>query len=184
MQPADPLEEWVSPPFEPTIRNNNIYARGAVDDKGQTYLLVKAVEGFFKTEGKLPINVKFLMEGEEEVGGEHIDEYVAAHPDRLKADAALVCDTEMFAPELPTLTTGLRGLVYTELEARAAAHDLHSGVYGGAAPNPIQALAEMINKLKGPDGKILIPGFYKRVKKPTAEELAAGSGCPSTRRTL
>ena len=184
VQPADPLDEWTTPPFEPTIRNNNIYARGAVDDKGQVYLLAKAVEGFFKTEGKLPLNVKFLIEGEEEVGGEFIDEYVVANPDRLKCDAALVCDTELFAPELPTLNTGLRGLVYTELEARAAAHDLHSGMYGGAAPNPMQALAEMINKLKGPDGKILIPGFYKRVKKPTAAELASWKSCPSTRRTL
>ena len=184
VQPPDPLEEWVSPPFEPAIRNDNLYARGAVDDKGQTYLLVKAVEGFLKTEGKLPINIKFLLEGEEEVGGEHIEEYVAAHPERLKADAALVCDTEMFAPELPTITTGLRGLVYTELEARGAAHDLHSGSYGGAAPNPFQALAEMVNKLKGPDGKIRIPGFYKRVKKPSAKELAAWKrGYPSKRRS-
>jgi len=178
VQPPDPLEEWVSPPFEPAIRNDNLYARGAVDDKGQTYLLVKAVEGFLKTEGKLPINIKFLLEGEEEVGGEHIEEYVAAHPERLKADAALVCDTEMFAPELPTITTGLRGLVYTELEARGAAHDLHSGSYGGAAPNPFQALAELVNKLKGPDGKIRIPGFYKRVKKPSAKELAAWARLP------
>jgi len=178
VQPADPLEEWTTPPFEPAIRNNNIYARGAVDDKGQVYLLVKAGEGYFKTEGKLPINVKFLIEGEEEVGGEHIDEYVEAHPDRLKCDAALVCDTELFAPELPTITTGLRGLVYTELEARAAAHDLHSGMYGGAAPNPMQALAEMITRLKGPDGKILIPGFYQRVKKPTAAELASWKRLP------
>jgi acetylornithine deacetylase/succinyl-diaminopimelate desuccinylase-like protein len=178
VQPADPLDEWTTPPFEPTVRNNNIYARGAVDDKGQVYLLAKALEGFFKTEGKLPINIKVLIEGEEEVGGEHIDEYVEAHPDRLKCDAALVCDTELFAPGLPTITTGLRGLVYTELEARAAAHDLHSGMYGGAAPNPMQALAEMINKLKGPDGKILIPGFYKRVKKPTAAELASWKKLP------
>jgi len=178
VQPPDPLEEWVSPPFEPAIRNDNIYARGAVDDKGQTYLLVKAVEGFLKTEGKLPINIKFLVEGEEEVGGEHIEEYVGAHPDKLKADAALVCDTEMFAPELPTITTGLRGLVYTELEARGAGHDLHSGVYGGAAPNPFQALAEIITGLKGPDGKIRIPGFYKRVKRPSKAELDAWKRLP------
>ena len=178
VQPADPLDEWISPPFEPTVRDNNIYARGAVDDKGQVYLLVKAVEGFFKTDGKLPLNVKFLLEGEEEVGGEHIDAYVGAHPDRLQADAALVCDTEMFAPELPTITTGLRGLVYTELEARAAAHDLHSGMYGGAAPNPMQALAEIVNKLKAPNGRILIPDFYKRVKKPTAAELASWKKLP------
>ncbi len=178
VQPPDPLDEWVSPPFEPTIRNENIYARGAVDDKGQTYLLLKAVEGFLRTEGKLPINVKYLIEGEEEVGGQHIEEYVAGHAARLKADAALVCDTEMFAPELPTLTTGLRGLVYTELEARGAAHDLHSGMYGGAAPNPFQALAEIITGLKGAEGKIRIPGFYKRVKKPSRKELDAWKRLP------
>jgi acetylornithine deacetylase/succinyl-diaminopimelate desuccinylase-like protein len=178
VQPPDPLEEWLSPPFEPAVRNDNIYARGAVDDKGQTYLLVKAVEGFLKTQGKLPINVKFLIEGEEEVGGEHIEEYVATHPDRLKADAALICDTEMFAPGLPTITTGLRGLIYTELEARGASHDLHSGMYGGAAPNPFQGVAEIIAGLKGPDGKIRIPGFYRRVKKPSAKELAAWKRLP------
>src|SRR6266480_2644816 len=127
VQPPDPLDEWISPPFEPAVRNQNIYARGAVDDKGQTYLLLKAVEGFMKAEGRLPINIKFLIEGEEEVGGEHIEQYVPKHRERLKADAALICDTEMFAPGLPTITTGLRGLVYTELEARGAAHDLHSG---------------------------------------------------------
>ncbi len=178
VQPPDPLEEWLSPPFEPSIRNNNIYARGAVDDKGQTYLILKAIEGFLKTEGKLPINIKVLIEGEEEVGGGHIDEYVKTHGHRLKADAALVCDTEMFAPELPTITVGLRGLVYTEVEARGAAFDLHSGMYGGAAPNPMQALAEIITGLKGRDGKIRIPGFYKRVKKPTRAELAAWKRLP------
>lgn len=178
VQPADPLDEWTSPPFEPAIRNQNIYARGAVDDKGQTYLLMKAVEGFLKTEGKLPINIKFLIEGEEEMGGEHIEEYVPGHKDKLKADGALICDTEMFAPELPTLTTGLRGLVYTEVEVRGASHDLHSGVYGGAAPNPFQAVAEIIAGLKGPDGKIRIPGFYKRVKKPSKKELDAWRRLP------
>lgn len=178
VQPADPLDEWLSPPFEPAIRNQNIYARGAVDDKGQTYLLMKAVEGFLKTEGKLPINIKFLIEGEEEMGGEHIEEYVPGHKDKLKADGALICDTEMFAPELPTLTTGLRGLVYTEVEVRGASHDLHSGVYGGAAPNPFQAVAEIIAGLKGPDGKIRIPGFYKRVKKPSKKELDAWKRLP------
>jgi len=178
VQPPDPLDEWKSPPFEPDVRNQNIYARGAVDDKGQTYLLVKAVEGYLRGEGRLPINVKFLIEGEEEVGGEHIEQYVKQRPPRLKADAALICDTEMFAPELPTITTGLRGLVYTELEARGAKQDLHSGVYGGAAPNPMQALAWIIAGLKGPDHKIRIPGFYKRVKKPSAKELAAWKRLP------
>lgn len=178
VQPPDPLNEWISPPFEPTVRNQNIYARGAVDDKGQTYLLLKAVEGFLKAEGKLPINVKFLIEGEEEVGGGHIDQYVQGRPGRLKADAALICDTDMFAPELPTITTGLRGLVYTEIEVRGAAHDLHSGMYGGAAPNPFQALAEIISGLKGPEGKIRIPRFYQRVKKPSRKELEAWRRLP------
>jgi len=131
-----------------------------------------------RSEGKLPINVKFLIEGEEEVGGEHIEEYVAVNRQRLKADAAVVCDTEMFAPGLPTLTTGLRGLVYTEVEARGASHDLHSGMYGGAAPNPLQALPEMIAGLKGPDGKIRIPGFYQKVRKPSRKELEAWKRLP------
>lgn len=178
VQPPDPLEEWTSPPFEPTIRGNDLFARGSSDDKGQTYILLKAVECFLRGEGKLPINVKFLIEGEEEVGGEHIEEYVPRNPERLKADAAIVCDTEMFAPGLPTLTTGLRGLVYTEVEARGASHDLHSGMYGGAAPNPVQALAEIIANLKGPDGKIRIPGFYQDVRKPSRKELEAWKRLP------
>ena len=178
VQPPDPLDEWKSPPFEPTIRGKDIFARGGSDDKGQTYILVKAVECFFRSEGKLPVNIKFLIEGEEEVGGEHIEEYIPLNRERLKADAAVVCDTEMFAPGLPTLTTGLRGLVYTEVEARGANHDLHSGVYGGAAPNPMQALAEIIARLKGPDGKIRIPGFYQKVRKPSRKELEAWKRLP------
>ncbi|MGH9353614.1 MAG: dipeptidase [Terriglobia bacterium] len=178
VQPPDPLDEWQSPPFEPAIRDGNIYARGASDDKGQTYILLKAVEGWLKGEGRLPINVKFLIEGEEEVGGEHIEAFVPKNAEMLRADAAVICDTEMFAPGLPTLTTGLRGLVGAEVEARGAAHDLHSGLYGGAAPNPLQALAEIISGLKGLDGKIRIPGFYRRVKRPVAIELAAWKRLP------
>jgi len=178
VQPPDPLDEWKSPPFEPTLRGSNLYARGASDDKGQTYILLKAVEGYLKSEEKLPINIKFLIEGEEEVGGEHIEEFVPKNRARLKSDAAVVCDTEMFAPGLPTLTTGLRGLVYTEIEARGAGHDLHSGMYGGAAPNPMQALAEIIGGLKGPDGRIRIPGFYRKVQKPSRKELEAWKRLP------
>lgn len=178
VQPPEPLDEWKSPPFEPTIRGKDIFARGASDDKGQTYILLKAVECFLRGEGKLPINVKFLIEGEEEVGGEHIEEYVPKGRTKLKSDAAVVCDTEMFAPGLPTLTTGLRGLVYTEVIARGASHDLHSGMYGGAAPNPMQALAEIIAGLKGPDGKIRIPGFYQKVRKPSRKELEAWKRLP------
>jgi acetylornithine deacetylase/succinyl-diaminopimelate desuccinylase-like protein len=178
VQPPDPLDEWKSPPFEPTVRGEDLFARGSSDDKGQTYILLKAVECCLRSEGRLPINIKFLIEGEEEVGGAHIEEYVAAHRERLKADAAVVCDTEMFAPGLPTLTTGLRGLVYTEVEARGAGHDLHSGMYGGAAPNPMQALAEIIAHLKGPDGKIRIPGFYDKVRRPSRKELEAWKRLP------
>ena len=143
VQPPDPLDEWLSPPFEPTERDGNIYARGAVDDKGQMYMHVKALESLFAAhDGKLPLNIRVILEGEEEVGGESIAKYVREHPEQLKADFALVSDTEMFAPELPTVCVGLRGMIYTEIEARGAKTDLHSGIYGGAAPNPFMALAD------------------------------------------
>jgi acetylornithine deacetylase/succinyl-diaminopimelate desuccinylase-like protein len=178
VQPPEPLDEWVTPPFEPTVRGDNLYARGACDDKGQTYILVKAVEGLLKTTGKLPVNVKFLVEGEEEVGGEHIERYVSTKPPRLASDAAIICDTDMFAPGLPTLTIGLRGLIYTELYVQAAGHDLHSGSYGGVVPNPIQAIAEILTALKDRDGHIHIPGFYDRVEKPSPKELDAWNRLP------
>src|SRR5271165_7522323 len=179
VQPPDPLDEWHTPPFEPTERNNNIYARGAVDDKGQLWMEVKALESLLKSgNGRLPINVKVIFEGEEEVGGESIAEYVRKQKAKLKADFALVCDTELFAPDMPTLCVGLRGLVYTEIEAQGAKTDLHSGVYGGAAPNPLFGLVEIISKLKDADGKILIPGFYDHVEKPTDDELKAWGRLP------
>lgn len=179
VQPPDPLNEWVTPPFEPTERNGNLYARGAVDDKGQMYMHVKALESLMSTGGgKLPVNIKVLIEGEEEVGGEGIAKFVADNPARLKADFALVSDTEMFAPELPTLNVGLRGLIYTELETSGASHDLHSGIYGGVAPNPFFALCQIISKLKDENGHILIPGFYDKVRKPDAAELAAWKALP------
>jgi acetylornithine deacetylase/succinyl-diaminopimelate desuccinylase-like protein len=178
VQPPDPLDEWKSPPFEPDVRNDNIYGRGTSDDKGQTYILIKAVEGLLKTHGKLPCNVRFLLEGEEEMGGEHIESFVATKPARLKADAAIICDTEMFAPELPTICIGLRGMIYTELFVQGPDHDLHSGMYGGAAPNPIQAIAEILCTLKGRDGRINIPGFYDRVQAPTLEETEAWKRLP------
>ena len=201
VQPAEPLDEWKSPPFvdkdayplkgddaqavkawtEPSERNNNIYARGAVDDKGQLWMQLKAFESLFKTGGgKLPINVRVLIEGEEEVGGESIEKFVKenAKSAKLKADFALVTDTELFAPDLPTLCVGLRGLLYTELQAQGAKVELHSGVYGGAAPNPLFALVEIISKLKDADGKILIPGFYDDVQKPTDDELKAWESLP------
>jgi acetylornithine deacetylase/succinyl-diaminopimelate desuccinylase-like protein len=178
VQPPDPLDEWKSPPFEPEERDGNIYARGAVDDKGQMWMHVKALESLLKAEGKLPVNIKVIVEGEEEVGGEGIAAFVREHGDVLKADAALVSDTEMFAPELPTLCVGLRGMIYTELEVRGAATDLHSGMYGGAAPNPFVALAQIIAKLKDETGHIAIPGFYDGIEAPTADELKAWKSLP------
>jgi len=178
VQPPDPIDEWTSPPFEPAERNHNIYARGAVDDKGQLWMQLKAFEAMMKSNGGMPINVKVLIEGEEEVGGESISEYVRKHKDRLKSDFALITDTELFAPDLPTLCVGLRGLVYTELEAVGPKIDLHSGMYGGAAPNPFFGLIEIISKLKDADGKILIPGFYDHVKAPSKEELKAWKRLP------
>ena len=179
VQPAEPLDEWKSPPFEPTERNQNLYARGAVDDKGQMYMHLKALESLMKAgSGKLPVNVRLIIEGEEEVGGESIAKFVREHPERLKSDVALVSDTEMFAPGLPTLCVGLRGMVYTELQAQGAMTDLHSGMYGGAAPNPLIALAQIIAKLKDANGRILIPGFYDRVEEPSKDELAAWKRLP------
>jgi acetylornithine deacetylase/succinyl-diaminopimelate desuccinylase-like protein len=179
VQPPDPVDEWHTPPFDPTERNNNLYARGAVDDKGQLWMEVKALESLMQARGsKLPINVKVIFEGEEEVGGESIAEYVRKQKAKLKADFALVCDTELFAPDLPTLCVGLRGLVYTEIEAMGAKTDLHSGMYGGAAPNPLFALIEIISKLKDSKGKVQIPGFYKKVKAPSKDELKAWKRLP------
>ena len=178
VQPPDPLDEWLSPPFEPTERDGNLYARGAVDDKGQVMTQMKALESLLAAHNKLPLNVRVLLEGEEEVGGEGIARFVASKPAELKADFALVCDTEMFAPGLPTLCVGLRGMIYTELEVRGARTDLHSGMYGGAAPNPFVAMAQILASLKDPQGRILIPGFYDDMIPPSAEELAAWRSLP------
>ncbi len=178
VQPPDPLDEWLSPPFEPEIRGDNIYARGAADDKGLTLILIKAVAGLLKKRGSLPVNIRFLIEGEEEVGGEHIERYVSSKPARLRADAAIICDTEMFAPELPTICVGLRGIIYGELVVQGAEQDLHSGVYGGAAPNPIQAIAEILCSLKDRDGHIRIPGFHDRIVPPSDKERAAWARLP------
>jgi acetylornithine deacetylase/succinyl-diaminopimelate desuccinylase-like protein len=179
VQPPDPLDEWKTPPFEPSERNGNLYARGAVDDKGQMYMHIKALESLFvASRGKLPLNVRVILEGEEEVGGENIARFVREHPKELKADFALISDTEMFAPDLPTLCVGLRGMIYTEIEARGAKTDLHSGMYGGVAPNPFIALAQIITRLKDENGHILIPGFYDKVAAPSAEELSAWAKLP------
>jgi len=178
VQPVDPLDEWLSPPFEPTERDGNLYGRGTCDDKGQVWAQIKGLESLLASTGKLPINVRVLFEGEEEVGGEGIAAFVASKPPDLKSDFALVSDTELFAPGLPTLCVGLRGMIYTELEVRGARTDLHSGMYGGAAPNPFIALAQMLARLKDEDGHILIPGFYDNIIPPSPEELAAWDSLP------
>jgi acetylornithine deacetylase/succinyl-diaminopimelate desuccinylase-like protein len=170
VQPPDPLELWESPPFEPTERNGNLYARGSADDKGQMFSHIKAIEAIKAVYGRPPVNIKFLIEGEEEVGGLSVAEYVAKTPAKLKADVALVSDTEMYAPGLPTLNIGLRGLVYLEIEARGPMRDLHSGLYGGAAPNAVFGLIELLAKAKDANGHILIPGIYNDVEPPSAEE--------------
>ena len=178
VQPAEPLDEWISPPFQPTEREGNLYARGAVDDKGQMWMHVKALESLLQADGSLPVNVRVIVEGEEEVGGEGIAAFVREHGEQLKADCALVSDTEMFAPELPTLCVGLRGMIYTEVEVQGARTDLHSGMYGGAAPNPFIALAQIIARLKREDGRIAIPGFYDGIEEPTKAELEAWRSLP------
>jgi acetylornithine deacetylase/succinyl-diaminopimelate desuccinylase-like protein len=178
VQPPEPLDEWVTPPFEPMERDGNLYGRGTADDKGQVYMHVKAIESLMSANGTLPLNVRFLLEGDEEVGGEGIAAYVASKPPELKADFALISDTEMFAPGLPTLCVGLRGMIYTEIEVQGAKIDLHSGSYGGAAPNPFFALAEILTGLKDKKGHILIPGFYDDIIPPSPEELAAWKSLP------
>ena len=178
VQPPDPLEEWITPPFEPTLRDGNIYARGSADDKGQMYMHIKAVEALFAVNGKLPVNVKFLIEGEEEVSGQAIAKYVAENPAKLKSDVALVSDTELYAEGIPTLCVGLRGLVYTEIEARGPGRDLHSGMYGGVAPNAIFGLVELLGKLKDANGHINIPGIYDDVEAPSPAEKHSWSILP------
>jgi acetylornithine deacetylase/succinyl-diaminopimelate desuccinylase-like protein len=165
VQPPEPLEEWSSPPFEPTMREGNIYARGSADDKGQLYMHVKALEAALANGGKLPINVVVLAEGEEEIGSPNLVPFVEKYKDRLKADVVVISDSNMFEKGLPSLLFSLRGLAYFELRARTAKTDLHSGGYGGAVPNPATALAHIIASFHDKGGRIAIAGFYDDVKK-------------------
>jgi acetylornithine deacetylase/succinyl-diaminopimelate desuccinylase-like protein len=181
VQPPDPVELWNSPPFEPSIRDGNIYARGACDDKGQMYMHVKAIEALRAVhKRKLPVNVKFLIEGEEEVGGESISTYVPQHKGKLTADVALVSDTELFADGIPTLCIGLRGLIYLEIEATGPARDLHSGMYGGTAPNAVFGLIELLSKAKDANGHIQIAGVYDDLVPPDPAEIESWKRLPSS----
>ncbi|HXI97038.1 MAG TPA: dipeptidase [Candidatus Acidoferrum sp.] len=171
VQPPDPMDEWKSPPFEPEIRDGKLFARGAADNKGNHMATVKAVEHLFAAGGP-PINLRFVFEGEEEISGESLPRYIRANGSRLKTDAVLIWDSGLDEDGHPTMATALRGLLYVELHATGAAVDLHSGVYGGVAPNPINTLARIIGELKDRHGHITIPGFYDAVVRPSAEELA------------
>jgi acetylornithine deacetylase/succinyl-diaminopimelate desuccinylase-like protein len=178
VQPVDPLDLWKSPPFEPVVRNGNLYARGASDDKGQTMTLLYAAESLLQTEGALPVNVKVLIEGEEEAGGGVVTDYVKQNSGLLQADFAQVADSAMFAPGIPAIETGLRGIVYTEIVAQGASQDLHSGLYGGVAPNPFVTLAQVISGLKDTNGHITIAGFYDDVRMPEVEVLESWRSLP------
>src|SRR5690606_35406154 len=169
VQPADPYELWDSPPFEPVLKGNKIYARGSADDKGQMYMHVKAFETMMHFEA-LPCNVKFLIEGEEEAGSENLDDFVKANREKLAADVVLISDTSIISMDTPSITVGLRGLSYLEVAVTGPNRDLHSGIYGGAVANPINVLCEMIASLKDDKGRITIPGFYDKVLTLSAEE--------------
>lgn len=177
VQPPDPLELWHTPPFEPTVRDGKIYARGACDDKGQFYMHVKAFELMMQTE-TLPCNIKFMIEGEEEVGSDNLGKFVSQNKERLKADVVLISDTSMLSMENPSLETGLRGLAYMEVEVQGPNRDLHSGVYGGAVGNPATILCQMIASLHDENNHITIPGFYDGVIELTAEERKALNEAP------
>jgi acetylornithine deacetylase/succinyl-diaminopimelate desuccinylase-like protein len=164
VQPVDPLDEWVTPPFEATVREGAIYARGAADDKGQIFMHFKAVEACLATTGQLPVNIKFLLEGEEEVGSMHLDGFVRDHADELRADVVVISDSPMFDRGVPSICYGLRGLIYLQIDLRGTNTDLHSGSFGGAVANPAFVLTQILSQMKDDSGRIKIPGFYDDVR--------------------
>ena len=178
VQPVDPLHLWQTPPFEPDIRTGRLYARGASDDKGQVMAHLAAIGALLAAEGALPVNVRLLIEGEEEIGSPSLEPFIEAHPELVKADFIVISDTSMFARGLPTLCTGLRGIAGVELHVETAATDLHSGLFGGAAPNALQVLAGLIAASKDAAGRIQVPGFYDRVIEPTPKEREAYAALP------
>jgi acetylornithine deacetylase/succinyl-diaminopimelate desuccinylase-like protein len=178
VQPPEPLDEWTTAPFEPEVRDGNLYARGSVDDKGQVYLHVKAVQAMLADGGTLPVNVVFCVEGEEEIGSPNLAGFLKANVQRLACDTVVISDTTMFAPGLPSITTGLRGLAYMEIRVQGPSTDLHSGAYGGAVVNPANALARIIAQLHDERGRVNIPGFYDRVRELTAEQRQAIAALP------
>lgn len=182
VQPVDPLELWESPPFEATVRDGEIYARGSADDKGQVFMHLKAVEAHLKQGGKLPVNMKFILEGEEEVGSVNLDEFIRAHKAELAADVVVISDSPMFARGVPSICYGLRGLVYCQIDLRGSSTDLHSGSFGGALANPAMVLSQMLSQMKDRGGRIRIPGFYDDVVALTDEERQAWATLPFNER--
>jgi acetylornithine deacetylase/succinyl-diaminopimelate desuccinylase-like protein len=178
VQPVDPLGEWVTPPFEPSVREGRLWGRGVVDDKGQVYIHVKAIESFIRTLGALPINLRLIVEGEEEVGSAHLDGILRSHAADLTSDFVCVSDTAMFGRGIPSLCVGLRGLSYVEVHVDGPALDLHSGSFGGAVMNPVNALAKMIGSLHDPSGRVTVPGFYDAVVPLTPRERAEIASLP------
>ena len=178
VQPPDPLELWKSPPFQPTLRNGHLYARGASDDKGQVFMHVKAIESYLASGTPLPVNVKLLIEGEEETGSNNLAPFIRKNSDRLRADVAVISDTAMFAEGVPSITTGLRGLAYVQVEITGPNRDLHSGVYGGAVENPVSVLAGLIAGLHDENQRVTLPGFYDDVVPLSDEELRAFDAMP------
>jgi acetylornithine deacetylase/succinyl-diaminopimelate desuccinylase-like protein len=170
VQPVDPVHEWESPPFEPTVRGGQIFARGAADDKGQVFMHAKAVEALLRTQGRLPVNVKLLIEGEEEIGSPNLDAFVAANRDQLAADVVVISDTAMFPPGIPAITYGLRGLAYCQVEVEGPTSDLHSGTYGGGVANPLEVLCKLLASLKDENGRVVVPGFYDDVDPLSEQE--------------
>ena len=178
VQPVDPLELWESPPFDATIRDGEIYARGSADDKGQVFMHFKAVEAHLKQNGRLPLNIKFILEGEEEVGSAHLDDFVRAHRSELAADVVVISDSPMFARGVPSICYGLRGLVYCQIDLRGSSTDLHSGSFGGAVANPAMVLSQLLAQMKDRSGRVRIPGFYDDVVLLQEEERKAWAALP------
>ena len=178
VQPPEPLELWKTPPFEPELRDGKLYARGAVDDKGQVYMHIKAIEAHFQVNGAMPVNLKVVIEGEEECGSEHLEGFLVSRRAELDADVILVSDTAMLGPDQPALTYALRGILYTQINIQGPAHDLHSGHFGGAVRNPANALCSIIDRLRDAEGRITVPGFYDSVRVLTPDERHALLGLP------
>jgi acetylornithine deacetylase/succinyl-diaminopimelate desuccinylase-like protein len=182
VQPVDPLDLWQSPPFEATVRDGEIYARGSADDKGQVFMHFKAVEAHITQNGRLPLNIKFILEGEEEVGSAHLDDFIRAHKDELRADVVVISDSPMFARGIPSICYGLRGLVYFQIDLRGSNTDLHSGSFGGAVANPAFVLAQVLAQMKDRGGRVKIPGFYDAVVPLQDAERQAWASLPFNER--